>query len=681
MAASKVKKSRFIDNTHVSNIMQKLNEQRQSSKFCDVILKVCDTSVPVHSNVLAAASPYFHTFLGQGEDDPRAFSQNTPQMIEIHINGEGNEDNCSEAIKLVIDYMYTGEVAISSAIINQVAQISKIMCLYKLSSFCEWFVKEESKAEKQMDVFYEDTMVDGENVEVTPQSGRLAESFLVDIESPSTSSPLTANSEKDESENSEAFHHSKRKRGRPRKITQTEDENEIYGPKRGRGRPRKITQIEDSHTDEKSLPEKKKINGEVGHSDDETRESFKDTSAEDGGNVTEFSSRSGRKRKLTIKMQYLTNSNDDSLSGLGFVRKRDRYKCAFCPFSTNSIHNHQQHNQAHDRAKRKYMCETCGYTSEKAKSMHVHKKEHLHENYNCDLCEYNGDTKENFENHMKRHDDPLPFFCKYCDHRFRTKTQLNFHYPKHSKLKPFVCKICDAGFKWKHALKNHMVTHSTTKEHLCDVCGFATAHKSQLKAHKLVHTGDTYKCPECNFQATRKQNLKYHMVTHTREKPHQCEVCGQSFSLIKNMKRHMLLHTNERPYKCDQCTFTTTRFDKLKEHLKKQHGQGDDSKKKSKEMAKTSEHSKLHPQASKILTGDLSDVTEVPVTEVVDTDVLSTLQSLQIQVEGSKIVGVPHAQREVLIPTSGDSLQPISLMKFQEDGSEVTYHFVQLETT
>ena len=112
-------------------------------------------------------------------------------------------------------------------------------------------------------------------------------------------------------------------------------------------------------------------------------------------------------------------------------------------------------------------------------------------------------------------------------------------------------QVCSMGFKWKHALKNHMITHSNKKEHLCDVCGYATAHKSQLKAHRLVHSGDTFRCPHaaCAFQATKRQNLKYHMLTHTREKPHQCEVCGQSFSLVKNMRRHMMLHQTEKPHR------------------------------------------------------------------------------------------------------------------------------------
>jgi hypothetical protein len=37
-----------------------------SYRFCDVILRVGKDEVYAHSNVLAAASPYFGTFLGHG---------------------------------------------------------------------------------------------------------------------------------------------------------------------------------------------------------------------------------------------------------------------------------------------------------------------------------------------------------------------------------------------------------------------------------------------------------------------------------------------------------------------------------------------------------------------------------------------------------------------------------------
>ena len=644
MAATEMKTSRFLDNTFVSKLMQNLEEQRKCNTFCDVVLRVCDTNIRVHSNILAAASPYFHTFLGQGEDDPRAFSQNTPQVIEIHIEGNGDQVFYGEAVRLIVDYLYTGEISVSSDNIQHITELSKIMGLYKLISFCEWFVRENKG---NTSVFDSDVrnpfQQNDENVQDSAEN-------LGPVPTDENVSTLS-------------------------KTGCLEDVNKISPPKRKRGRPRKIIQKEENEIEDAvSVTDKTMTDGE--QSDD----GFNEENTEDEICVSEFPTRSGRKRKLTSKMKELksiSSTRDCSPSDLRVFRKRDKYGCVFCPYSTNSLYHYQRHSSSHKLEKntKKYTCDTCGFSCEKAKELLLHRKEHLHEKHHCDLCEYYGETKEDFENHMKMHENPLPYFCKYCDQRFRTKTQLNFHYPKHSKLKPFVCKLCNTGFKWKHALKNHMVTHSTTKEHLCDVCGFATAHKSQLKAHKLVHTGETFKCPHCNFEATRRQNLKYHLLTHTREKPHQCDVCGQSFSLIKNMKRHMLLHTNERPYKCDQCTFSTTRFDKLKEHLKKQHGQGEESKKAAKDISKydSFQNAPKSAQAHEIVPAASE------VTEVVDVDVLSTIQALQIQVESSKMEGIQNEGVGLLMQTPGGSLQPVSLAKLQEEGAEILCHFVQVD--
>ncbi len=79
---------------------------------------------------------------------------------------------------------------------------------------------------------------------------------------------------------------------------------------------------------------------------------------------------------------------------------------------------------------------------------------------------------------------------------------------------------------------------------------------------------------DCTFETVRKQNLVQHQLTHSKEKPHQCEVCGKSFSLVKNMRRHALQHDyNALKYQCKvkNCQFGTIRSDKFAEHMRRHH--------------------------------------------------------------------------------------------------------------
>ena len=80
--------------------------------------------------------------------------------------------------------------------------------------------------------------------------------------------------------------------------------------------------------------------------------------------------------------------------------------------------------------------------------------------------------------------------------------------------------------------------------------------------------------PHFYLQTSRKSNLVQHRLTHSKEKPHQCEICGQSFSLAKNMRRHARQHdSNATIYQCKvgKCNFKSLRSDKYIEHMKKNH--------------------------------------------------------------------------------------------------------------
>lgn len=574
MASDVERNAVFEHENLISSILDHLNEQRIASRFCDVILRVCGEQIFAHSNVLAAASPYFGSFLGQGQDLPRAFSQKTPQIIEIHIDGSEGDSGYGDAVRKVVDFMYTSKIELAYGILTQVMEIAKIMQMDMIIEYCDRFQKGE---DGNMDKL----ATKNKNADITTQTS-------------SSKANDTAKSSKSGNESTtgnKMIHTPKRKRGRPRKQVENEavlngvessndqvpdPENHLPENEDGSDEINKETDDETAGADDKTS---NKDDEDVPNDDDNGDDNEDDDSIDE--NISSWIvERTGSGRPVRVPSKYRYSVRKSMNTRMDHIPKKapgEIYSCPDCPYTSDRLFHFRRHRQAHNNDNKKYNCDECDFTSAKLKALNSHKREHLHAANRCSYCDFNAADDDALQQHLQKHSGPNPFFCNVCDMKFKSKNQLKTHLPKHSEDKPYVCDVCGNGFKWKHALKNHMITHSNRKDHLCDICGFSTAHKSQLKAHHLIHSGETFKCTVlgCSFQATKRQNLKYHMLTHTHEKPHQCEICGQSFSLSKNMKRHMLLHTNMRPYQCEHCRFSTTRYDKLKEHLLKQHGEGE----------------------------------------------------------------------------------------------------------
>ena len=236
---------------------------------------------------------------------------------------------------------------------------------------------------------------------------------------------------------------------------------------------------------------------------------------------------------------------------------------------------------------RKFTCQPCGSIFNRVQALITHLADVRHGETVCSVCHFAAESQSAQENHIRKHKEDLtrPYFCHSCESRFSTRKRWDQHLPKHSTEAPHICQICNKGFKWKHALAAHTVVHSDEKQFLCQECGFSTSHSSTFKFHQRNHSGQMMRCdavPGCMFQTTRKSNLVQHQLTHSKEKPHQCEVCGRSFSLAKNMRRHARQHDrNAISYSCNipGCTFSSLRSDKYLEHVKRYHPPEDEKQK------------------------------------------------------------------------------------------------------
>ena len=132
------------------------------------------------------------------------------------------------------------------------------------------------------------------------------------------------------------------------------------------------------------------------------------------------------------------------------------------------------------------------------------------------------------------------------------------------------CPVCNKHFKEKRCLKPHAVVHTKERNHECSICGKTFGLKSNLQHHEArVHRKERlYYCEICQNTFS---NRKSHERIHTKEKPHECNECDQKFSLPGNLLRHKRSHSGEKLYECQICRRKFAYIDKMKRHLLSSH--------------------------------------------------------------------------------------------------------------
>lgn len=115
----------FLTQDISSNLLQKLYEQKKSSRFCDITLFVNNKIVRAHRNVLACNSPYFDSIL----------MHHKIHREQLTINGLN-----VDTFNLVLNYMYTGEITINYSNVEDTLKFADTFIMTKLIEYCIEFL-------------------------------------------------------------------------------------------------------------------------------------------------------------------------------------------------------------------------------------------------------------------------------------------------------------------------------------------------------------------------------------------------------------------------------------------------------------------------------------------------------------------------------------------------------------